>query len=305
MITPRSNRKPTFFWQALLILLPVCVLSVFGVASLRQDRLLVEQEARERAGRVAEDLSERIWNGLLGVNADFVPIGPRSMLEVVGKSRDEVIVEISPEGDLVRPPPFASAPTPQPLDDASLDEPQREIWREARRADFADGDAEAAIHAYGRFIESRPPAEFAAAARVSLGVLLLRQRRLSESAEQFGSIADKHPEAVLESGLPARALAEFKLLGICRESSNTVIAPAVASLENVCSNALANPTVLTPILLNEVAHWERAGGIISGTGTKFLIAWEAEEWARHLHSAAKNHPRIQSLHNTRDAGTLR
>ena len=147
---------------------------------MRQDRLLVEQEARERAGRVAEDLSERIWNGLLGVNADFVPIGPRSMLEVVGKSRDEVIVEISPEGDLVRPPPIASAPTPQPLDDASLDEPQREIWREARRADFADVDAEAAIHAYGRFIESRPPAEFAAAARLSLGVLLLRQRRLRD-----------------------------------------------------------------------------------------------------------------------------
>jgi len=76
MVTPRSNRKPTFFWQALLILLPVCVLSVFGVASLRQDRLLVEQEARERAGRAAEDLSERIWNGLLGANADFVPSGP-------------------------------------------------------------------------------------------------------------------------------------------------------------------------------------------------------------------------------------
>jgi len=97
----------------------------------------------------------------------------------------------------------------------------------------------------------------------------------------------------------------LKLLEICRESSNTVIAPAVASLENVCSNALATPTVLTPLLLNEVAHWERAGGATSGTGTKFLKAWEAEERARHLHSAAKNHPRIQSLHNTRDAGPLR
>ena len=305
MVKPRSNRKPTFFWQALLILLPVCVLSVFGVASLRQDRLLVEQEARERAGRVAEDLSERIWNGLLGVNADFVPIGPRSMLEVVGKSRDEVIVEISPEGDLVRPPPFVSAPTPQPLDDASLDEPQREIWREARRADFANADADAAIHAYGRFIESRPPAEFAAAARLSLGVLLLRQRRLSESAEQFGSIADEHPEAVLESGLPARAMAELKLVEICRESSNTVIASAVKSLESICSNALANPTFLTPILLNEVANLERARGRTSGTGTKFLKAWEADERARQLYSAVKGLQRIQSLYHPKDAGPLR
>src|SRR6266496_2668844 len=98
MVKQRSNRKPTFFWQALLILLPVCVLSVFGVASLRQDRLLVEQEARERAGRIAEDLSERIWNGLVGANADFVPSDPpgRSGEEAVGKSTDEVIVEVSP-----------------------------------------------------------------------------------------------------------------------------------------------------------------------------------------------------------------
>src|SRR5207247_2900956 len=135
MVKPRSNRKPTFFWQALLILLPVCVLAVFGVASLRQDRLLVEQEARERASRVAEDLSERIWNGLLGVNADFVP-SDRDPAKAAATERlkDEVIVEVSTEGDLVRPPPFVSVPTPQPLDDASLDEQQREIWREARRA---------------------------------------------------------------------------------------------------------------------------------------------------------------------------
>jgi len=308
MVNPRSNRTPTFFWQALLILLPVCALSVFGVASLRQDRLLVEQEARERAGRVAEDLGERIWNGLLGVYADFVPSDRPSGLPKAAateRSRDEVIVEISPEGHLVRPPPFVSAPTPQPLDDASLDEQQREIWREARHSDFANADAVAAIHAYGRFIESRPPAEFAAAARLSLGVLLLRQRRLSESAEQFGSIADEHPEAVLESGLPARAMAELKLVEICRESSNTVIAPAVKSLESICSNALANPTVLTPILLNEVANLERARGRTSGTGTKFLKAWEADERARQLYSSVKGLQRIQSLYHPKDAGPLR
>src|SRR5436190_21457654 len=104
MVKPRFNRKPTFLWQALLILLPVCVLAVFGVASLRQDRLLVEQEARERASRVAEDLSERIWNGFLGVNADCVP-SDRDPAKAAATERlkDDVIVEVSSEGDLVRP----------------------------------------------------------------------------------------------------------------------------------------------------------------------------------------------------------
>src|SRR6266536_908477 len=71
------------------ILLASVVDSASRLRSLRLRRRLVAQEARERAGRIAEDLSERIWNGLLGANADFVPIGPRSLLEVVGKSRDE------------------------------------------------------------------------------------------------------------------------------------------------------------------------------------------------------------------------
>src|SRR5256885_16175253 len=40
MTWPRTSRKPTFFWQAVLILLPVVVLAAMGFFSLRQDRLL-------------------------------------------------------------------------------------------------------------------------------------------------------------------------------------------------------------------------------------------------------------------------
>jgi heme exporter protein D len=49
MGSKRDQRKPTFLWQAVLILLPVIVLAAVGWASLRQDRVLVQHEATERA----------------------------------------------------------------------------------------------------------------------------------------------------------------------------------------------------------------------------------------------------------------
>src|SRR6266536_2754426 len=57
MVKPRSNRKPTFFWQAMLIVLPVAVLAVVGLFSLRQDKVLAEQEAREQAQAIAWPLA--------------------------------------------------------------------------------------------------------------------------------------------------------------------------------------------------------------------------------------------------------
>ena len=52
--TPKSR---SFFWHALLILVPVAALAVFGLISLRQDRVLAEREAQERAQALAESVA--------------------------------------------------------------------------------------------------------------------------------------------------------------------------------------------------------------------------------------------------------
>jgi signal transduction histidine kinase len=44
-----TGRRPSFFWQGLMILLPVTVLAVVGLYSLRQDEQAAEQAARKRA----------------------------------------------------------------------------------------------------------------------------------------------------------------------------------------------------------------------------------------------------------------
>ena len=53
-------RKPAFFWQALLILLPVGVLAAVGLYSLRQDRLLAEHDAKELAGGIALRMAQTV-----------------------------------------------------------------------------------------------------------------------------------------------------------------------------------------------------------------------------------------------------
>src|SRR5438128_407152 len=65
---PARKRKPTFLWQALLIVLPVAVLAVFGFFSLRQDRLLAQREAAERAQTIADELAPKIWAQLTTVS---------------------------------------------------------------------------------------------------------------------------------------------------------------------------------------------------------------------------------------------
>src|SRR5512133_2112754 len=56
-----------FAWQAMLILLPLCLLATLGVISLRQDRLLARHGAAERARSIADGLTPQISTEILRV----------------------------------------------------------------------------------------------------------------------------------------------------------------------------------------------------------------------------------------------
>src|SRR5437763_10444837 len=93
-----AKRKPNFFWQAVLILLPVLVLAVVGFLSLRQDRLLATKEAQERAQIIADDLLPKLENALTGTNT--------------GTS---FRFQVGTDGALLFPPPTKALPEPKPL----------------------------------------------------------------------------------------------------------------------------------------------------------------------------------------------
>src|SRR6266850_3555054 len=132
----RSNRKPTFLWQAVLIILPVIVLATVGFVSLRQDRLLAQKEAEERAQRIADDLSARIWQDLTASNH------PAHSFQV------------DSEGNLVFPPPLAPLPEPKPFNLADLTPDQLRLWQKAVAVEANDPNRNAASQAYREFLGS-------------------------------------------------------------------------------------------------------------------------------------------------------
>src|SRR5258706_9353574 len=128
MTSPRSNRKrkPTFLWQALLIVLPVAVLAVFGFLSLRQDRVLAQHEATERAQAIADEMAPKIWTQLASRQ-------DQAQLE-------HHAFQVDRTGDLIFPPAYPAVPIPQPFNLADLNEEQLRLWSFSQKPDLEASD---------------------------------------------------------------------------------------------------------------------------------------------------------------------
>src|SRR5438093_8604085 len=137
MALTRAQRKPTFVWQATLILLPVVVLAVFGLISLRQDKLLAELEATERAQGIADDLASRIWSELTSSNAPAF-LGRHAF-------------RIDRQGELVFPRHYAASPVTSPFPVAELAAEQARLWRDVQAADPNQLDLATATQACREF----------------------------------------------------------------------------------------------------------------------------------------------------------
>ncbi|MGA2871327.1 MAG: hypothetical protein ABSF34_19460, partial [Verrucomicrobiota bacterium] len=57
MAQSTSRPTPKFFWQGVWILLPVIVLVVVSLISLKQDERAAEQDARQRAAEYVQSLA--------------------------------------------------------------------------------------------------------------------------------------------------------------------------------------------------------------------------------------------------------
>jgi signal transduction histidine kinase len=57
MLGSPGNSKPTFFFQGLLIVLPVAVMAAVGLFAIRRDRVVVQEEARRGAAQLVEQLA--------------------------------------------------------------------------------------------------------------------------------------------------------------------------------------------------------------------------------------------------------
>jgi hypothetical protein len=83
---PLASNSPGFFWQGILILLPAVVLAAAGLYAIRQDRLLVAQEAAEEARKLASDLGRQALPRALALPLPSAEMGSSSLALVTPAS---------------------------------------------------------------------------------------------------------------------------------------------------------------------------------------------------------------------------
>ena len=257
----RTSRNPTFFWQGMLILLPVAVLAAIGWVSLRQDKILAEHDARERAQTIADG---------------FLQIFSAELTATGSLTNTALSFVVDPAGGLIFPPAWNPLPTPQPFNLSQLDDRQARLRQKVQETISAGTNGDAATEAVNDFIASGPPENFAAAACYDLGLLLARQKKVEAAMGAFDLLLEKFPEAVGESGLSFQPLAQFRLLELERELTNQSRRPV--SLDSFYSNIVWHPGPLTPYFLG--------CGPESETVSKWQRVWNEHQAGRELFSAA-------------------
>jgi len=268
MARKREQRKPTFAWQAVLILLPVIVLAGVGWFSLRQDKLRAQHEAEDRAQSIADDLLPKIWD---------------EVTESPDRVHGRPMFRVNLAGELIFPKSHEPVPIPMPLDTSELNTQQAQLWLSAQRTSAEASDSSASA-TYQEFLLTNPPDRFAAIARYHLGLLLLRQQNYRAAAEMFGTVARDYPAVLGESGLPLQPLAHLKLVELAIVALNQIAVTNHVTPELFYSNVVFQPTPLTSYLLNY--ELEKAGDVAEFQRQNARELWTIHEFCRQLFEAS-------------------
>src|ERR1700723_67138 len=160
-----SKGRPTFFWQPVFILLPVVGLACFGLYSMRQDRLLAEQEAHESGQALAQQLVQAFSTEAVKQLSDYrivstylhachsadlrvLVLGDGPQVEQAEWQRIEVWQHANPEIDLstlapvdgaLRNPPETLNPRPAEWL-TRLNPEQERLWQTAQELEFVSRD---------------------------------------------------------------------------------------------------------------------------------------------------------------------
>jgi signal transduction histidine kinase len=208
--------------QAVLIVLPLAILSGVALYFLREDRASIEQEARERANVLAPELAQRL--------------GPRVGDALRRESKQQTLFEGAiASGRILSPPDYPRLPEPADWP-AQMTSDQARMWKSAQEAVFQKHNPAAARKALESLRTSGGSP--AVRANVEYELLLLDAGRGISPAlrQQFIDLARKYPGAVTEAGAP---LPDLALLMALRGGFVSDVARLVQE----------HPSFLTPELL--------------------------------------------------------
>ena len=277
-----NTKRQSFFWRSCLFLLPVFGLAIAGFYALRQDRRLAEADAKERAFEIGEafaDAAEKQWQVLAAES------NPRAEFFGPVQGRKSYYFEIDSTGRMVFPSDTSQVPDPRPYDLSQLTSGQRSVWSNATIAKLDDTGGGRTGEDYLQLIESKPPGRFAAAALFAVGMVDSRTGRDQQAIEKLQQVRDRFPEEFTESGLPFASLADLRLLKISP--------PAEVLVSSVCSNAVFQPSFLTPRLLELAGEVEDLLPGSPGSVSHYKSIWADFEFTRKLVEAARDQFRFE------------
>ena len=228
--------------QAVLILLPVIGLAGFGLYSLRQDRLLAEQEARESGQILAQQLAQSIGAVTAQQLRDFreasfeleanrsTDLGLSSWTGGAASESNAWVhikawQQANPEVDLMKLPPADSSSyleaqpermPPQPPEWlGQLNPEQQQLWQSAKQAEFQAGDFFAAQSAIQEFLASKPPNGARANAEYLLLLAKTHGMAANEAVTQIAEFSRSHwgdSAEPTDAGLPVGQLICYQAL---------------------------------------------------------------------------------------------
>ncbi len=272
-----SQRKPSFLWQGIFILLPVVVLAGAGLYSLREDRKLAQREAREKAQALADEMVRVLWTELTD---------PVNLAQFTNHT-----FRVDAEGRLLVPPPEPVLPVPQRLELSGLSEVQQRWWTTVNDTNRGPD----AIAACQELLATSLSTSLAANVTFRLAVLRAREGSLSEAIAAFQSVVERYPAATGESGVPLEPLARFRVLELAARSPAAASSLNAAPLNGFCSNLVFHPTPLSASLLEKAAALEPAMGL-TNIVDHWRDEWERQDALRVLASAA-----LAQFHVRRDS----
>jgi signal transduction histidine kinase len=253
------DQKPRFFWQGVWILLPVAVLAVVGLISLRQDERAAEQDARSRAAEDVQSLAramrstvddelqryltlQNVWliglrlAGQPAVSGKFpdinlqVDIGkwerdyPGFKLESLAVPQGEILAD----GRSIDPPAVPIAPVP-PRWFREFSPAQKARWEALRLAEDTAAPAAETEARQQAFFASQPSAD-ARQAAIYLG----------DSPEY---IAENSGALAAETGISFEEIACYRLLSATNAQLTTSL------LQSVWWQVMNHPSFVSPKLL--------------------------------------------------------
>jgi signal transduction histidine kinase len=246
-----KKRKPGFFWQGVLILAPMLVLAKLGALAIWQDKRMAQHEAELRAQDLAEQAADRLSVAWLAFQAS---------------NTDTILIDF--DGNLLRPNPVRPDASTQT---ARLTPEQSDLLHRARLAEFTGANGRDAVNLFQQFLAAAPPPESAQQARYSLALLFMSAGDETNATRLFRELINDPSPAPGDAGGDLKSLALLKLALLSQ-----------SSFDAACSNAVANPTPLTPQVLRTVYNQSQPEA--KATAERWWNAWQRDELNRHLYT---------------------